>query len=55
VVIRAGDTMWIPSNGEHWHGATPEHGTEHCDARGGTRRTREMAGARRRCNISAKP
>ena len=27
--IRAGDTVWIPPNEKHWHGATPEHGTEH--------------------------
>lgn len=22
--IRAGDTVWIPPNEEHWHGATPQ-------------------------------
>jgi len=27
--VRAGDTVWIPPNEKHWHGATPEHSMEH--------------------------
>jgi quercetin dioxygenase-like cupin family protein len=27
--VRAGDTVWIPPDEKHWHGATPEHGMEH--------------------------
>jgi len=28
-VIRAGDTVWIPENVEHWHGACPETAMTH--------------------------
>ena len=28
-VIRAGDTVWIPPNEEHWHGAGPETAMTH--------------------------
>jgi quercetin dioxygenase-like cupin family protein len=28
-VIRAGDTVWIPPNERHWHGASPTHGMVH--------------------------
>jgi quercetin dioxygenase-like cupin family protein len=28
-VIRAGDTVWIPPNVRHWHGATPTTGMTH--------------------------
>ena len=28
-VIRAGDTVWIPPDERHWHGATPTHGMVH--------------------------
>jgi len=28
-VIRAGDTVWIPPDEKHWHGASPEHGMVH--------------------------
>jgi quercetin dioxygenase-like cupin family protein len=27
--IRAGDTVWIPPNEKHWHGAAPKHGMVH--------------------------
>jgi quercetin dioxygenase-like cupin family protein len=27
--IRAGDTVWIPPNERHWHGAAPTHGMIH--------------------------
>jgi quercetin dioxygenase-like cupin family protein len=27
--IRAGDTVWIPPQEKHWHGATAEHAMEH--------------------------
>jgi quercetin dioxygenase-like cupin family protein len=27
--IRAGDTVWIPPNEKHWHGASPELGMVH--------------------------
>jgi quercetin dioxygenase-like cupin family protein len=27
--IRAGDTVWIPPEEKHWHGAAPEHGMVH--------------------------
>jgi quercetin dioxygenase-like cupin family protein len=27
--IRAGDTVWIPPDEKHWHGAAPEHGMVH--------------------------
>ncbi|MFV0473186.1 MAG: cupin domain-containing protein [Pikeienuella sp.] len=27
--IRPGDTVWIPPEEEHWHGATPETGMVH--------------------------
>ena len=27
--VSAGDTVWIPPDEKHWHGATPEHGMEH--------------------------
>ncbi len=27
--IRAGDTVWIPPNEKHWHGATPTTGMVH--------------------------
>jgi quercetin dioxygenase-like cupin family protein len=27
--IRAGDTVWIPPEEKHWHGATPDHGMVH--------------------------
>ena len=36
--IRAGDTVWIPPDEKHWHGATAEHGMEHIamqEAQGG--------------------
>ena len=36
--IRAGDTVWIPPDEKHWHGATPDHGMEHIamqEAQGG--------------------
>jgi quercetin dioxygenase-like cupin family protein len=36
--VRAGDTVWIPPDEKHWHGATPEHGMEHIamqEAKGG--------------------
>mgnify|MGYP005999322073 CR=1 FL=1 len=28
-VIRAGDTVWIPPQEEHWHGAAPDTGMTH--------------------------
>lgn len=28
-VIRAGDTVFIPPNEKHWHGASPTHGMVH--------------------------
>ena len=28
-VIRAGDSVWIPPEEKHWHGASPEHGMVH--------------------------
>ncbi len=28
-VVRAGDTVYIPPNEKHWHGATPSHGMVH--------------------------
>ena len=28
-VIRAGDTVYIPPDEKHWHGATPSHGMVH--------------------------
>lgn len=28
-VIRAGDTVFIPPNEKHWHGASPTHGMAH--------------------------
>ena len=28
-IINAGDTVWIPPNEEHWHGATHENGMTH--------------------------
>ncbi|MDU9003367.1 (R)-mandelonitrile lyase [Sedimentitalea todarodis] len=28
-VIRAGDTVWIPPQEEHWHGAAPDTGMAH--------------------------
>ncbi len=27
--IKAGDTVWIPPDEKHWHGAAPGHGMEH--------------------------
>ncbi len=27
--IRAGDSVWIPPEEKHWHGASPEHGMVH--------------------------
>lgn len=36
--IRAGDTVWIPPEEKHWHGATSEHCMEHIamqEAQGG--------------------
>jgi quercetin dioxygenase-like cupin family protein len=27
--IRAGDSVWIPPNERHWHGAAPTHGMVH--------------------------
>jgi quercetin dioxygenase-like cupin family protein len=27
--IRAGDTVWIPPNEKHWHGASPNNGMVH--------------------------
>src|SRR5262245_29050846 len=27
--IHAGDTVWIPPNEKHWHGAAPTHGMTH--------------------------
>ena len=36
--VRAGDTVWIPPDEKHWHGATPDHGMEHIamqEAKGG--------------------
>jgi quercetin dioxygenase-like cupin family protein len=27
--IRAGDTVWVPPNEKHWHGAAPTHGMIH--------------------------
>jgi len=27
--IRPGDTVWIPPNEKHWHGAAPENAMEH--------------------------
>lgn len=27
--IRSGDTVWIPPDEKHWHGASPQHGMEH--------------------------
>lgn len=36
--IRAGDTVWIPPQEKHWHGATAEHAMEHIamqEAQGG--------------------
>jgi quercetin dioxygenase-like cupin family protein len=27
--VRAGDTIWIPPDEKHWHGAAPDHGMEH--------------------------
>ena len=27
--IHAGDTVWIPPDEKHWHGAAPDHGMEH--------------------------
>lgn len=28
-IINAGDTVWIPPNEEHWHGATPTNSMTH--------------------------
>lgn len=28
-MIRAGDTVWIPPQAEHWHGAAPDHAMTH--------------------------
>ena len=28
-IINAGDTVWIPPNEEHWHGATPTNSMSH--------------------------
>ena len=28
-VVNAGDTVWIPPNEEHWHGATPTNSMSH--------------------------
>ena len=28
-VINSGDTVWIPPNEEHWHGATAENAMVH--------------------------
>ena len=36
--IRAGDTVWIPPDEKHWHGAALQHGMEHIamqEAQGG--------------------
>lgn len=36
--IRAGDTVWIPPDEKHWHGAAPTHSMVHLaiqEARGG--------------------
>jgi quercetin dioxygenase-like cupin family protein len=27
--VRAGDTVWIPPDEKHWHGAAPDHAMEH--------------------------
>ncbi len=27
--MRAGDTIWIPADVEHWHGAAPDTGMVH--------------------------
>ena len=27
--IKPGDTVWIPPNEKHWHGASPDHAMEH--------------------------
>ena len=28
-IVNAGDTVWIPPNEEHWHGATPTNSMSH--------------------------
>ena len=28
-IVNAGDTVWIPPNEEHWHGATPNNSMSH--------------------------
>ena len=36
--IRPGDTVWIPPDEKHWHGAAPDHAMEHLamqEAKGG--------------------
>tara|TARA_B100000902_G_scaffold343887_1_gene348875 strand:+ start:19 stop:417 length:399 start_codon:yes stop_codon:yes gene_type:complete len=29
IIINTGDTVWIPPNEEHWHGATPTNSMTH--------------------------
>ena len=42
--IRAGDTVWIPPNEKHWHGASPTNGMVHIAMQESRRQSRNLDG-----------